>query len=329
MFYCLNRKETDPYFNLAAEEYALKELDMEMFMVWRNDPAIIIGKHQNAAREINHDFVQQNNIPVIRRITGGGTVYHDPGNVNFSFITRGEEGKQIDFRRYTRPVIDFLETIGIRAEFTGKNNLFARGKKISGNAAHVYRDRALHHGTLLFSANLNALEDAIRSNEASYTGKSVKSIRNEVTNISEMLDSPTGVESFKDSFFDFMQKRLNDSVVYNWSSADLSRIAEIQALRYKIWEWNFGYSPRFKVENSFLHDNRQYRISVKVSGGLIQSFHIENGDGSGEIPELQPLADDLNGRKHDRKAVNTTFRKWNRDHKVDMELLNRIIKEMF
>ena len=150
---CLNLESTDPYFNLAVDEYLLKNRKEDFLILGINDTSVIIGKHQVAHRESATKFVTQNNIPVIRRISGGGTVYHDNGNLNFSFILKSEQGKQVDFRKYTLPVISFLASLGVDAKFEGKNDLKVNGLKISGNAEHVYHDRVLHHGTLLFNSD--------------------------------------------------------------------------------------------------------------------------------------------------------------------------------
>ncbi len=155
--HCLKLISTDPFFNLAVEEYLLRNRTEDFLVLGINDPSVIIGKHQVAHREADTKFVMENNIPVIRRISGGGTVYHDFGNVNFSFILNSARGTQVDFRKYTLPVIEFLASLKVNAELEGKNDLKVNGLKISGNAEHVYRERVLHHGTLLFNADLGKL----------------------------------------------------------------------------------------------------------------------------------------------------------------------------
>lgn len=147
---CLNLPSTDPFFNISADEYLLKHSKEEFLVLSINSSSVIIGKHQSPHIETDTEFISENNIPVIRRISGGGTVFHDPGNLNFSFILNSTPAHQVDFRKYTEPVIRFLATIGVEAMFAGKNDLRVNDLKISGNAEHVYRERVLHHGTLLF-----------------------------------------------------------------------------------------------------------------------------------------------------------------------------------
>ncbi len=154
-------------------------------MLWQNLPSIILGKHQNTLAEINYSFVKENNIPVVRRISGGGTVFHDLGNLNFTFISSGEKEKLVNFRKFTQPIIEVLNHMGIPACFEGKNDLRVNGLKISGNAEHVYRNKVLHHGTLLFSADLNYLNQAIKSVPERFKDKAVQSVRSKVANITD------------------------------------------------------------------------------------------------------------------------------------------------
>ena len=160
---CFDNPSTNPYFNLACEEYLLKNVDDEVFMLWRNEPAIIVGKHQNTLAEINTEYVKDQGIKVVRRLTGGGAVFHDLGNLNFTFIKfiplNGDQ--IIDFQKHTRPILDILLKLGINAKFEGRNDLTIDGKKFSGNAEHVHKHKVLHHGTLLFSAKLPDLSASL------------------------------------------------------------------------------------------------------------------------------------------------------------------------
>jgi len=166
--YCLTLQSSEPYLYLATEEYLLKNTGEEFCILAVNSPSVIIGKHQSPHREVNTEYVEKHNIPLIRRISGGGTVFHDEGNLNFSFIRNCEPGHQVDFRLHTKPVIDFLSSLGIDAKFEGKNDLKVNGLKISGNAEHVHRNRVLHHGTLLFSSDMEMLRSSLRKDTSCY-----------------------------------------------------------------------------------------------------------------------------------------------------------------
>src|SRR5699024_1426271 len=161
---CIYHESTDPYFNVATDEYILKYLQEDCFMLWRNDNAIIIGQYQNALAEINYDYVKAHDIKVVRRLSGGGAVYHDLGNLNFSFTKSGKDSNLSDFEKFTRPIVEVLQSFGVNAQFEGKNDITIDGKKISGNAAHIYKNKILHHGTLLFSSEMRNVAEALKIN---------------------------------------------------------------------------------------------------------------------------------------------------------------------
>lgn len=185
--FCLNLNSTDPFFNLALEELLLRNRKEEYLLFYINSPSVIIGKHQVAHREADTEFIMKNEIPVIRRISGGGAVYHDRGNLNFSFIMQSKKGSQVDFRKYTKPVIDFIGTFGIDAKFEGKSDLTVNGFKISGNAEHVFRERVLHHGTVLFDTDIEMLNKSLRKNTSGYSTRAVKSNPSQVMNMKHLL----------------------------------------------------------------------------------------------------------------------------------------------
>ena len=194
---CIKSTTQNPAFNLATEEYLLRNKDEECFYLYINGPSIIVGKHQNTLAEINIDYVKAQNIDVIRRLSGGGAVFHDPGNLNFTFIKKGEKDQLVDFRKYTKPILDVLQSLGVKARFEGRNDLTIEGKKFSGNAEHVYKNKILHHGTLLFSSKLPDLSQALKVNPLKYKDKAVKSVRSRVTNISEHLKESITLEEFE------------------------------------------------------------------------------------------------------------------------------------
>jgi len=193
---CIHLKNTDPYFCLAAEEYLLKNFQEDIFMLWQSENAVVVGKHQNLLGEINYPFVRENNIALCRRISGGGTVFHDSGNVNFSFIKNVKSPAEISFKQFTAPVVDALAKLGVAATTSGRNDLLIDGLKISGNAEHVYKNRVLHHGTLLFNSDLKNLGQAIKVVPGKYESKAVQSNRSPVANISQFLKNPMTTGEF-------------------------------------------------------------------------------------------------------------------------------------
>ena len=185
---------TDPYYNLAVEEYLFRTEREDVFMLWQNEPTVVIGKNQNAFVEVDMDYLRQNGIHLARRITGGGAVYHDLGNVNYSFIRDSRQG--IDFVSFTAPIIEALATLGISAELSGRNDLLVEGRKISGNAQYSAGGRTLHHGTLLFDSDLSVLSAALRPDEEKLKSKAVKSARSRVTNLAPLLSKSVTTGEF-------------------------------------------------------------------------------------------------------------------------------------
>lgn len=271
----IKRHQTNPYFNIAAEEFFLKESTEDIFMLWRNEPAIIVGKHQNTLSEINVDYVKENNIRVVRRLTGGGAVFHDLGNLNFTFIQSGVDHTRNDFRKYTEPILEVLQKLGIDARFEGRNDLTIDGKKFSGNAETVWKNRVLHHGTLLFSATMTDLSQALKVNEAKFQDKAVKSVRSRVTNISEHLKEPMDVMQFSELIQDHITEMYPDARFYELSEVDHRLINELVQTKYSTWDWNFGSSPAYNFRKVMRTENSgTLEFCMDVSNGVIRSVKI-------------------------------------------------------
>ena len=190
-------EKTNPYFNLAMEEYFLKNTNEDLFLLWRNESAIVVGKNQNTLSEINYEYIKEHDIKVVRRQSGGGAVFHDLGNLCFTFIACNNNSFS-DFKRFTMPIVEALKGLGINAEFSGRNDLLIDGQKFSGNAQYNYQNKVMHHGTLLFSSEINDVSAALKVKPIKFEGKSVKSVKSRVTNISEHLKQPMTVLEFKD-----------------------------------------------------------------------------------------------------------------------------------
>ncbi|MBA7525299.1 Lipoate-protein ligase LplJ [subsurface metagenome] len=239
--HCIINNNTDPYFNIASEEYFLKNFSWDCFLLYRNLPCVIIGKHQNTFSEINSEFIRKNNIKVIRRISGGGTVYHDLGNLNFTFIMNSKYGELVDFKKYTKPIIEILRDLSINAKFEGHNSLTINGKKISGNAEHICKNRVLHHGTLLFSAEIKNLVRALYADTHKYSDRAVKSVRSHVTNISDHLKTGLNIIEFRDKILDYILSNFPGASLYELTEQDEEKIRELVEKKYSDWNWNFGF----------------------------------------------------------------------------------------
>ena len=273
--YCIIGNNTDPYFNLAAEEYFFKEFKEDIFMLWQSEPAVIVGKHQNTLAEINYEYIRNNDIKVARRLSGGGTVYHDPGNINFTFIVNGKEGKLVNFNRFIEPVIDFLNNLSVNAEFKAKNSIVVNNRKISGNAEHIYRERILHHGTLLFNTQLDILNESLRVVPGRYRDKAVKSIRSIVTNIKEYLQYDIDILEFRDLFLNHVLTDYKNSIIYNLSEKDIENIMTLVKVKYSTWEWVYGYSPGYSLDFAYRTDKEDIQFRIIVENGIIKDIQAK------------------------------------------------------
>lgn len=273
---CIFQASNDIYFNLAAEEYLLKNKHEDILMLWRSDPCVVIGKHQNTYAEINHRFIDENKIPVARRLTGGGTVYHDQGNLNFTFIVNGNSGKLVDFKKFVGPVTEFLKTLGIKADIGEKNDILINGLKISGNAEHVYKNRVLHHGTLLYNSNLNHLREALKVVPGRYTDKAVKSNRVSVTNISNHLTIKKSISEYEQMLFEFLMKKNPDSCIYSLTEKEVTEILQLRNEKYINWQWIYGYSPSFIVNVTLNFENKANFIEIVVEKGIIKYIRTDD-----------------------------------------------------
>lgn len=301
---CIHLKNTDPYFCLAAEEYLMKNFEDDIFMLWQSENAVVVGKHQNAAAEINHRFVHENNIAVCRRISGGGTVFHDSGNVNFTFIKNVKSQAEISFRVFTAPVVDALAKLGITATTSGRNDLLIDGLKISGNAEHVYKNRVLHHGTLLFDSDLKNLGQAIKVTPGKYEGKAVQSNRSPVANISQFLKTPMTTGEFIQFLFG-VQLENQGNRFYHLNEKDIQTIEKLSSGKFKTWEWNIGYSPKYSFKNEVEIDGKALSIRLVVEKGIIVEAEIGGEYFSAIQPEL--VQNNLLQKRHDFNEIRKVF----------------------
>ncbi len=265
----INHKSSSPFFNLAAEEYLLHERDEDVVFLYTNSNAVVIGKHQNAFDECNQDYCSKNNIITARRLSGGGTVFHSEGNLNFCFIQNGSDSdKLIDFKKHLEPINAFLHSIGIPSEYSGRNDLLVQGYKVSGNAEHIYskKKRIIHHGTLLFSADLSSLKAAIQPKTSiEFSSHAVKSVRSQVANLEDFLPNPMTFDEFEEQLANFLIRHFS-AETHVFGQKEIDVINELVDRKYSTWDWNYGYSPTFSAR-LLLDQNK--RIEVNVKKGVI------------------------------------------------------------
>lgn len=239
----IQNNNTDPYFNLALEEYLLKEFKKEApvdcFMLWQNEPCVVVGKNQNVLDEINEAFIRKNNIKVARRISGGGAVYHDLGNLNFTFIINDTENSLCNYKKFLTPIIEVLATLGVNAEMSERNDLTINGLKFSGNAQYKHRNRLLHHGTILFSSDLNSVRFALKT-DYNKKDKWVKSVPSSVTNIQNHLSPSLTIEDFKTTINKYIESKHCNYDIYNLTLADAENVTKLVNGKYTTDEWIYG-----------------------------------------------------------------------------------------
>lgn len=294
----------DPQYNLAFEEYCFKNLDKaeDYVILWINGPAIIVGKNQNTSEEVNGEYVRENGIKVVRRVTGGGAVYHDLGNLNFSIITTATGSERIDFKKYNIPILKALEKLGIKGELSGRNDMTIDEKKFSGIAQSVWKSRVLNHGTLLFDTSLDVLSKALNVKADKYESKGVKSVRSRVTNIRNYLTEDADINVFRDLLlkYIFEMEGLTPEV-YKLTDEELEDIDKLYREKYSTWEWNYGESPDFNYKNYKKYPFGSVDIRLDVHNGRIKDCKIY-GDFFGTM-DVKLLEDKLNGLKYNRQSL--------------------------
>lgn len=264
-----------PFHNLATEEYLLQHSSEDIFMLWQNDKSVIIGRHQNTLAEINQDYVENNNITIARRLTGGGAVFHDLGNLNFSFIQNIQpHEKEINFIKYLQPIVDALNALDVPAAFSGRNDLVIHDKKISGNAMVFLGNRVLEHGTLLFSTVQNNLAQSLKVDPTKFSDKAVKSIRSRVTNISEHLPHPMTVLEFKDYLMNYILEKNHLSHIDSLTPEEECAISKLEKEKFSTWEWNYGQSPKYSINHKIRTKGGTIEAMINVQRGYIEDLRF-------------------------------------------------------
>ncbi|MEK5379597.1 lipoate--protein ligase [Niallia sp. FSL W8-0635] len=303
MLFIDNKGITDPRINLAIEEYALKNLDInETFLLFYiNEPSIIIGKNQNTIEEINTEYVESKGIHVVRRLSGGGAVYHDLGNLSYSFITKDDGDSFHNFRKFTEPVVQALKSMGVNAELSGRNDLLAEGRKISGNAQFSTRGRMFTHGTLLFDSEMDHIVSALKVKKDKIESKGIKSVRSRVANITEFLPKKISIEEFRRLLLSYLFDGEENVQEYVLTEDDWEKIHQLSKERYQNWDWNYGKSPKFNLQHSHRFPVGQIDVRFDVVKGIVKNCKIY-GDffGVGDVEDIEKR---LIGVRYDRSEL--------------------------
>lgn len=299
--YLIINKSTSPYFNLALEEYALTEMDRDMIILWRNSKAVIVGKNQNTIEEVDVDFVTANAIPVVRRQSGGGAVFHDPGNVNFTVIHDKGEDDFDNYAKFTAPIVAYLDTLGVKAELSGRNDLAIDGRKFCGNAQAAKGGRIMHHGCILYSADFGDLANSLKPRDIKLESKGVKSVRKRVTNIAEHMASPMSADDFFLGLAEYFMNSTAGIERYELTGEDIARTQRLADDKYSTWEWNYGRSPAYNMHSSRRYDFGIVEAAMTVEGSIVKDINI-TGDFFGEL-DKSGLEELIRGTRHERDAI--------------------------
>ncbi|MCK3686179.1 lipoate--protein ligase [Maribellus sp. YY47] len=298
----IDSPSNDAYFNIASEEYLLHRFpDEEIFLLYVNAPSIIVGRFQNTLAEINLEYVTENKIKVVRRMSGGGAVYHDLGNLNFSFHSPAESDDFLDFSKFTQPVVDLLTGLNVPAKLEGRNDLVVEGKKFSGNAKLARNGKIIQHGTILLNSEMSVLSEALKINPLKFRDKAVKSVRARVTNLIEYLPKETTVESFKQLLINQILNENKDARIHHLNQDEIIGIETLASEKYSTWKWNFGTSPAYDFNKAIKVAAGFIELHLDVKKGVIQNIKIF-GDFFASKP-IEELEERLVGEKHDPENI--------------------------
>lgn len=308
MIFIENEGNTNPKLNLALEEYILRNFSPETdyLLFYINEPSIIIGRNQNTLEEINYDYVTEKGIHVVRRISGGGAVYHDLGNLNFSFITNHDLKSLNNFKKFTAPVIKVLNELGLDAELKGRNDIEVDEKKISGTAQFSTGKRMVSHGTLLFDTDLGEVANALQVKMSKIQSKGHKSVRSRVANISEFLENPMTIAEFRQLLLDGLFEESEPFKTYHLTPEQWEEVHKLKEEKYDTWEWNYGKSPKFNIQRTRRFPIGEIDLRLFVEKGHITEFKIF-GDFFGKEP-VATLESLLQGIRYEREAITSIIK---------------------
>ena len=287
MLYVISGTGSDPFYNLAAEQVIFDHLDRthSYLYLWQNDNTVVIGRYQNTYAQIDPEAIRHYQTKVVRRLSGGGAVYHDLDNLNYSFITDAGPENRINFRFFLEPVADVLSSLGVQAEINGRNDLTVDGKKFSGSAQYIREGRVMHHGTLLFNCDTDKMSRILRVPAEKIRSRGVASVKSRVCRLKDYLPADYQIDDFRNDLIRYLSRN-HPTNIYTFSPEEEEIIREVKKSRYETWEWNYGSSPACTVTKStYLPEVGSVELNLSIDHGILTGCQIYGDFFSAEGPE--------------------------------------------
>ena len=323
----LKNPQTDPYYNMAFDEYCLENLPLDepVFYLWQNRPAVIVGMNQEINTEVNLDYLEKNGIALVRRVTGGGAVYHDLGNLNYTIVGRSEDLER-DYPEYAGLMMKALQKLGVPATLSGRNDILVKGKKVSGFAKRVCRNRLMVHGTLMFDVDLDKLTHVLNPSATKLQSKGIASVRSRVANLREYLPEIADIQSFSQRLDEILSCRYADTE-YKFSDEELAHIQKLTDEKFATWEWNYGRSPKATLTYSARLACGTVEVHLTLKENRIASCRF-GGDFLGNHPASE-VENALQGVVYEANAIRECLSQMEISHYFDGVAADDLVKLMF
>ena len=279
----LKNPSTNPYYNMAFDEYCLESLpiDEPVFFLWQNRPAVIVGFNQEVKTEVNLDYLKENGIDLVRRVTGGGAVYHDLENLNYTIVGRSEDLER-DYPEYASLLAKALQTLGVPATLSGRNDILVEGRKVSGFAKRVCKNRLMVHGTLMYNVDVDVLTHVLNPSTTKLQSKGIASVRSRVANLCDYLPEIPDIQTFSQRLEEILSNNYTDTE-YQLTETDLANIQRLTDKKFATWEWNYGRSPKATLVHSARLACGTVEIHLTLAENRIASCRF-GGDFLGNLP---------------------------------------------
>ena len=323
----LRNPHTNPYYNMAFDEFCLESLpiDEPVFYLWQNRPAVIVGYNQEVNTEVNLEYLKANDIALVRRVTGGGAVYHDLGNLNYTIVGRSEDLER-DYPEYASLMMKALQTLGIPATLSGRNDILVKGKKISGFAKRVSRNRLMVHGTLMYDVDLDKLTQVLNPSATKLQSKGIASVRSRVANLREYLPEIADIQTFSQRLEEILSCNYKDAE-YKLSENDLAHIQKLTDEKFATWEWNYGHSPKATLTHSARLACGTVEVYLTLKENRIASCRF-GGDFLGNLPASE-VEKALQGVVYEADAIRECLSRMEISHYFDGAAADDLVKLMF